>query len=414
MSSVRVFLTGFRPSISTLRDELTEQPGVIVTGAAGTMSESARRLRLDEPDVVLHAVFGRVMLAEEIEAIRAVTQAPIVLLSEDEDPMLLDDALDANVADVVVLPQTAERVAFTLRNVSRRVVPQGAAAPRKHARVVTVFSPKGGTGKTVVSTHLAAAIAKHQKARTLLADLDLQFGDAAIMLGLEPEQTLHDLATSPGSLDSEKLHGYMTRHPASGLDVLAAPLRPEDGELVGDETIERLLEVAAPLYDVIVVDTSPSFHGPMLSALDRSDVLLFVCTPEVPTLKNVRLGIETLRLLSFPEDRMRLVLNRSDAGAGLRRPDVEAALGMQVSYELPSAPDVPAAVNRGIPMTVAAVGAPFARSVLAMASSLLSTSQSGPAWSDRYALDGASKGGLTGAVRQLASAWRPRPAGSSA
>lgn len=413
MSSVRAFITGFRPSISTLRDELTEQPGVIVTGAAGTMSESARRLRLEEPDVVLHAVFGHAMLAEEIESIREVTQAPIVLLAEDEDPTLLDEALKNDVADVVVLPQPAERVAYTLRNVSRRVVPQGTAA-RKSARIVTVFSPKGGTGKTVVSTHLAAAIAKHRKARTLLADLDLQFGDAAIMLGLEPEQTLHELATSPGSLDSEKLHGYMTRHPASGLDVLAAPLRPEDGELVSDETIERLLEVASPLYDVIVVDTSPSFHGPMLSALDRSDVLLFVCTPEVPTLKNVRLGIETLRLLSFPEDRMRLVLNRSDAGAGLRRPDVEAALGMQVSYELPSAPDVPAAVNRGIPMTVAAVGAPFARAVLDMSSSLLSTSQSGSAWSDRYALNGTPKGGLAGAVRQIATAWRPRPAGSSA
>jgi pilus assembly protein CpaE len=414
MSSARVFLTGFRPSISTLRDELAEQPGVLVSGAAGTMSESTRRLRLDEPDVVLHTVFGRAMLAEEIDSIRSVTQAPIVLLAEDEDPTLLDDALETDVADVVVLPQTAERVAFTIRNVSRRVVPNGAAPRSRSARVITVFSPKGGTGKTVISTHLATALAKHQKARTLLVDLDLQFGDAAIMLGLEPEQTLHELATGPASLDSDKLSGYLTRHAASGLDVLAAPLRPEHGELVGDETIEHLLEVAGPLYDAIVVDTSPSFHGPMLSALDRSDVLLFVCTPEVPTIKNVRLGIETLRLLSFPEDRMRLVLNRSDAGAGLRRPDVEAALGMQISYELPSAPDVPAAVNRGIPMTVAAVGAPFARSVLAMSASLLSTTSAGPAWSDRYSVNEAPRGGLGAAVRQLAGAWRPRPAGNSA
>jgi pilus assembly protein CpaE len=413
MSSTRVFLTGFRPSISTLRDELTEQPGVLVTGAAGTMSESTIRLRLEEPDVVLHAVFGRTMLGEEIEAIRQVTQAPIVLLTEDQDPMLLDEALEADVADVVVLPQTAERVAFTLRNVSRRVAPQGGNA-RTQARVVTVFSPKGGTGKTVVSTHLAAALAKHMRARTLLADLDLQFGDAAIMLGLEPEQTLHELASGPQTLDSDKLRGYLTRHPASGLDLLAAPLRPEDGELVSKETIEHLLDVAVPLYDVIVVDTSPSFHGPMLSALDRSDVLLFVCTPEVPTVKNVRLGIETLRLLSFDEDRMRIVLNRSDAGAGLRRSDVEAALGMRVSYELPSAPDVPAAVNRGIPMTVAAVAAPFARSVLDMSSSLFSTSSSGSAWSERYSVNGASRTGLSGAVRQLASAWRPRPAEGNA
>jgi pilus assembly protein CpaE len=413
MSSVSIFLTGFRPSISVLRDELAEQPGVYVAGAAGTMSESGRRLREENPDVVLHAVFGRTMLEEEIQSIREITQAPIVLLSEDEDTTLLDDALHADVADVVLLPQSAERVAFTVRNAARRAVSNSTNGP-KRARVFTVFSPKGGTGKTVVSTHLSAAIAKHHKARTLLADLDLQFGDAAIMLGLEPEQTLHELATAPGSLDTEKLRGYLTKHAASGLDVLAAPLRPEDGDLVSEETIERLLDVAAPRYDVIVVDTSPSFHGPMLSALDRSDVLLFVCTPEVPTVKNVRLGIETLRLLSFPEDRMRLVLNRSDAGAGLRRQDVEAALGMQVSFELPSAADVPAAVNRGIPMTVAAVQAPFARAVLAMSAALLSGATPGPAWSDRYSVDGASRGGLAGAVRQLATAWRPRAAGSNA
>jgi pilus assembly protein CpaE len=411
MTSVRIFLTGFRPSVSRLRDELAEQPGIVVLGAAGTMSESTQRLRVDEPDVVLHTVLGRAHLAEELAAIRGAIAAPVVLLAEADDPELLNEALDAEVADVVVLPQATERVAFTVRNVARRVGPNGEGRSRR-ARVVTVFSPKGGTGKTVISTHLAAALAKHRRAKTLLADLDLQFGDAAIMLGLEPEQTLHELTAGSGTLDSDKLGGYLTRHPATGLDVLAAPLRPEDGELVTEETIVQLLEIAAPHYDVVVVDTSPSFHGPMLSALDHSDVVLFVCTPEVPTLKNVRLGIETLRLLSFPEDRMRLVLNRSDAGAGLRRPDVEAALGMPVSYELPSAPDVPAAVNRGIPTTVAAVGAPFSRAVLEMSSSILSAG-AGSAWSSRYAVNGA-RGGLGSAVRQLASVWRPRPAGSGA
>jgi pilus assembly protein CpaE len=412
MSSIRIFMTGFRPSVSRLRDELAEQPGLVVLGAAGTMSESTQRLRLDEPDIVLHTVLGRAHLAEELGAVRAATAAPIVLLAEEDDPGLLNEALEAEVADVVVLPQATDRVAFTLRNVARRISAHGDGRPRR-ARVITVFSPKGGTGKTVISTHLAAALAKHRRAKTLLADLDLQFGDAAIMLGLEPEQTLHELTSGSGTLDSDKLRGYLTHHPATGLDLLAAPLRPEDGELVTEETIVQLLEIAAPQYDAVVVDTSPSFHGPMLSALDHSDVVLFVCTPEVPTLKNVRLGIETLRLLSFPEERMKLVLNRSDAGAGLRKADVEAALGMPVWCELPTAPDVPAAVNRGIPTTVAAVGAPFSQAVLAMSSSLLSSGKAGGRWSDRYAVNGGQRG-LGSAVRQLASVWRPRPAGSGA
>jgi len=413
MSSVRVFISGFVPSLAALRDSLAEQPGVDVVGASVSAAEAARQVRFEQVDVVLHGVLQREALEGELAEIREARSIPVVLLTEDHDSSLFDEALEADVADVVVVPAPAERVAFTLRKAARRTSHNGnGAVPGRRARLITVFSPKGGTGKTVVSTHLAAAVAKHHKARTLLADLDLQFGDAAIMLGLEPEQTLHELSSGAGELDAEKLRGYLTRHAPTGLDVLAAPLRPEDGELVTDAKVEHLLEVASLLYDVIVVDTSPSFHGPMLSALDRSDVLLFVCTPEVPTLKNVRLGIETLRLLSFPEDRMRIVLNRSDAGAGLRRPDVEAALGMPVSYELPSAPDVPAAVNRGMPLTVAATAAPFSQAVLAMSASLLATSRSGPAWSDRYSVNGNGRG-LGATVRQLATGWRPRAAGSS-
>src|SRR5262249_57186131 len=121
-------------------------------------------------------------------------------------------------------------------------------------RVVPVFSPKGGTGKTVTATNLGAALAK-QGRKTLLLDLDLQFGDAAIVMGVEPEKTVYDLVVAPGELDFEKLAGYTTKHPC-GLDILPAPLRPEDAELVTESKITRLLEVAREAYDVIVVDTS--------------------------------------------------------------------------------------------------------------------------------------------------------------
>ena len=106
-----------------------------------------------------------------------------------------------------------------------------------------MFSPKGGTGKTVIATNLAAALAKAEARRTLLLDLDLQFGDAAIMLGIEPEKTIYDLVVAPGELDPEKLAGYTTKH-TCGLDILPAPLRPEDAELVTEAKLGRLLEVA--------------------------------------------------------------------------------------------------------------------------------------------------------------------------
>src|SRR5205085_11758458 len=120
-------------------------------------------------------------------------------------------------------------------------------------RVVTVFSPKGGTGKTVTASNLSAALAKQGK-KTLLLDLDLQFGDSAIVMGIEPEKTIYDLVVAPGELDFEKLAGYTTKH-ACGLDILPAPLRPEDAELVTEAKLGRLLEVARHSYYVIVVDT---------------------------------------------------------------------------------------------------------------------------------------------------------------
>ena len=155
---------------------------------------------------------------------------------------MLEEALEADVADVLLLPQLTENVVFAIRKAAH-AGRRAQRRPTADGRIVTVFSPKGGTGKTVIATNLAAALAKHDGKRTLLLDLDLQFGDAAIMLGIEPDKTIHDLVAAPGELDSEKLAGYTTRH-ASGLDVLPAPLRPEDAELVTEAKLARLLEVA--------------------------------------------------------------------------------------------------------------------------------------------------------------------------
>ena len=395
--SLRVFLTGFRLALSPLCDDLARQPGIEFLGAARNVAEAERVLSMGDVDLVIQAAEDALPRAE-LAAIRERTSAPIVLLVEKPDLTFFDDALYVDVADVVVLPAPAERLAFALRKVARSRARLDATEERR-AHTVTVFSPKGGTGKTVVAVNLATSIAKYDGLRVLLIDLDLQFGDAAIMLGIEPEQTLHELATAGGELDAPKFRGYVTRHSQSGLEVLPAPLRPEDGEQITEDKIDRLLAVAQAAYDVVVIDTSPFFHGPMLSTLDHTDDLLVVCSPEVPALKNVRLGVETLRLLNFPEERMRLCLNRADADVGLRRPEVEGVLGMPVRYELPNAPDVSAAVNRGTPLALASRSHEFSHGVREMSRSLLGRRQTAHEGSE------AGDRSLVTTFRGLATGW---------
>ena len=372
---VRVFVTGNCDGLEPLRDALAQHEDVELVGSSEHVADAFAPLAGGHLQVVLHGTRDAHLPVHDIASIREHTQAPLILLASGESSQLLSEALDTDVADVLLLPQLADNVVFAVRKAAhagRRLESEGGRG--KRGRVLTVFSPKGGTGKTVTATNLATAFAKYEKKRTLLIDLDLQFGDAAIMLGLEPEKTIYDLVVAPGELDSEKLAGYTTRH-ASGVDVLPAPLRPEDAELVTEPKVNRLLEVARGSYDLIVVDTSPFFHGPMLATLDRTDELLVLCGLDVPTLKNVKLAQHTLDLLSFPASRVRFVLNRSNSKVGMKRGEVESALGVKIAFEMPSDRAVPLAVNRGTPAVMAEAGCDFSRSIRSMAKGLLEPEQ---------------------------------------
>jgi len=365
---IRIFLIGSCDGFHPLRDQLAAHPELELIGETDHVGQAAAVLAGGHLDCVLLATRESTFPAAEIAAVREHTRAPLIMVASGEAGTMLEQALDADVSDLLLLPQLLPNVVFAIRKAAH-VRRQTAAASGRDGRVMTVFSPKGGTGKTTVATNLAAAFAKREGRRTLLLDLDLQFGDAAIVLGLEPEKTIYDLVTAPGELDSEKLAGYVSRH-ASGIDVLAAPLRPEDAELVTEGKVTNLLEVARGSYEAIVVDTSPFFHGPMLATLDRTDELIVLCGLDVPTLKNVRLAMQTLELLSFPASRVRYVMNRANTNVGLKTREVETALKVKIAHELPSDGAVPLTVNRGNPAVLAEPRCDFAKSIGQLAKQL--------------------------------------------
>jgi pilus assembly protein CpaE len=369
----RIYFTGDCDGFAELREGLSNHPELEVVGWSDHVAQAAGVLAGGHLNCILHGTRSESFPGTEVAAIREQTRSPIIVVASSTANELLEEALTADIADVLVLPQLLDNVVFAIRKAAH-VKRQTPVVTRVQAgRVITVFSPKGGTGKTVTASNLAAALAK-QGRKTLLLDLDLQFGDAAIVMGIEPEKTIYDLVVAPGELDIEKLAGYTTKHPC-GLDILPAPLRPEDAELVTESKITRLLEVARECYDAIIVDTSPFFHGPMLATLDRTDELLVLCGLDVPTLKNVRLAMQTLELLSFPSSRIRYVLNRANTKVGLSKREVEGALKVSVQVEVPSDRMVPISVNRGTPAVISEPGSDFSKAMNSLAKTVMTTEQ---------------------------------------
>jgi pilus assembly protein CpaE len=362
--AMKIWLTGDWTHAEDMRAEIVASFDVVEALAA------------DADAVVCIAQDGQAP-GDVLASLREHSHAPVVLLATAADPGLLE----VEAAEVLILPQPAAAIVFAAQRATAGTMPRDT-----RARVITVFSPKGGTGKSVVSCNLAAQFAAAGK-RTLLVDLDLQFGDVAIMLGLEPDLTLHDLLTAPGKLDAEKIGGYATRH-SSGLHVLPAPLRPEDAELLTDGRVAELLDAARPGYDVVVVDTAPFFHGAVLASFDRTDELLLVTAPDVPSMKNVRLTLQTLELISFPAERVRIVLNRASSRVGFRAGQVASVLERAVDFELPEEDAVLVGVNRGVPAVLAKRQGAFSAAIAAMAAGLErgAASPSAPKQARRLAL----------------------------
>jgi pilus assembly protein CpaE len=356
VSPIKVFITGAANGLAEVREGLADHPEVELVGTAADPGKAGSKLAESGAQVILHGTTATDHVpSAEIEAIRGVTAAPIVLVTSASANALLSEALSAGIFDVVLLPQLTDGIVFTIKKANSLAAgrPGGTAKTSSsiEGRVITFFSPKGGAGKTVLACNLAATIARQQHRKTLLLDLDLQFGDAAIMMGIEPEKTIYDLVMARRELDSDALAGYVTAH-SSGVHVLPAPLRPEDAELVTEERLGHLFAVAKESYDVIVVDTPPFFHGPVLSTLDRTDQLVLVASLDVPSVKNVKLTMQTLDLLHYPKERRHLLLNRSGSKVGLKPQEVERALEMKVEFEVPVEREVAVSVNRGVPIVI--------------------------------------------------------------
>jgi len=212
----------------------------------------------------------------------------------------------------------------------------------------------------------------------LLVDLDLSFGDVAIMLQLVPERSLVDAIPMSGRMDETALRSLVTPY-APGLDTLLAPVGPADGERISRDLVTEMLKVARRSYDYVVIDTPPFFSDQVLAALDMSDFYVLIATPDIQALKNLRLTLDMFDLLEYPTSQRIVVLNRSDAQVGLTQGDIDRVVRAPIAGRVPSTRDVPVSINRGVPLMMDSPTNPVSRYIREISDMLIAARQPGEA-----------------------------------
>lgn len=344
----------------SIRRLLEFETDIEVIGEAGTGSEALRLAEKLQPHIVLMDINMPEMdgiRATELFSLR-VPNCSIIIMSVQGEQDYLRRAMMAGAREYIVKPFTGDELASTIAKVfeiERRkrealgdqpLVAESISKARM-GKIVSFFSTKGGVGKTTLATNLAVELARSRKYRVLLLDLNLQFGDVCVFLDLVPKRGIADL-TQSGSLQYSEIQSYLLTH-SSGIQVLAAPTRPEYAELVNVEQVEKIFKELKPHFDYIICDTVNRFEEISLLSLDLADEIFLVVGLDVPGLKNTKLSLETMEGLRYL-DKVSVVVNRSGKEMGLEIRDVEKALNIKVNFELPSdGKALVSAVNKGIP-----------------------------------------------------------------
>jgi pilus assembly protein CpaE len=326
-----------------------------VVGTALNAEAAITEVRRLHPDVVLMDVnmpgqdgikATQVMAAEP-------PYVPVILMSVQEDREYLRRAMQAGAREFLVKPFSGEELATALRRVNQleklkrapaavleaEVVPPDVTAaperPTTQGRIILVFSGKGGIGKSLLAVNLAAALAKHAPGRTALVDLDLQFGDLGVLLGLESGRNVYQVVEAFPNVDADFIEALMPKAPGD-FNVLLGPQSPEFADLVTAEHARAILTILQSHYDQVVVDTSSHLGEVTLEALERADRIVVLVDLSLPAVKEAKLALRVFQRLGITNDRIKVVLNRADSNSGITSAQVESSLEIKIAARLPT------------------------------------------------------------------------------
>jgi pilus assembly protein CpaE len=358
-----------------VRDQLSSQLGM---RAESMSSFDALRARLTGAPMVVvlgPSCAAPARLSEVGGAVQGHREVGTILVTDELSTELLQTALRAGVNDVLAAPVDAAQLEAAVARVAEgldlsgsvRATGSGVESVETDAglgKVITVFSTKGGAGKSVLAANLAVLLARRSQDKpVVLVDADLQFGDVAVMLKLAPQHTIVDAVGSLDRLDATLLSQFLMRHEPSGLLILPAPLEPSFADQISAGEMVQIVKLLRTFCSAVVIDTPAYFNEVVLGLIEESDEVLLIAGMDIPNIKNVKIGLQTLRLLNVPMSKLHLVLNRANSKVKLDVSEVERTLQIKAESLIPSDVVVPQSVNKGVPVVLDAPKSGVAKSI---------------------------------------------------
>ena len=370
------------------REELTRalrgEADVEVIGGAADAAAATDAAQRNRPDVIILAAdlpgVETTKLTQDLSA--AAPTAAIIVGSTQADANAMRQAMRAGAQDFLSKPYKIDELIASIRqvyesNVQRRtlLVEAAANAPVEdrdaNGKIVCMFSPKGGVGRTTVAVNLAIALRQITGQRVAIADCNLQFGDVGIVMNCGTNKTIADLIPTVSDLSPQVLDSVLVQHD-SGVRVLLAPTRPEVAELFHPEHVKQILQALRRTHEYVVVDTWTTFQEVILGIFDVSSEIILLTTLDMPAIKNIRVFLDVCDAIQYPKERVILVINRADSSGGLSIEDIESSVQHKVSATLVSAGSlVTASINRGVPFIMTDPNSQISQNIMDLARMLL-------------------------------------------
>lgn len=380
MDKIRIVIVDdTKETIENIKTLLSFEKRFLVVGEAENGNKAIEVVNEFQPDVVLMDINmpekDGIKATEEITLNRP--DATVIIMSVQKEQEYMKKAMHAGAREFLCKPFTSEELTDTIIKAyeldNKRKEKANASKPQEQfqSKVITVYSSKGGVGKTTVASNLAVSLARITKKRVALVDMDLQFGDVAIILNVSVKNTINDLIKDIGQTDSKEIDEYLVTH-FSGVRVLPAPVKPEYAEYITAQHVDKIIKMLKESYHYVIVDTSANFEETVLSVLDISDKILFLSTLDLPTIKNVKAGMEVMDSLKYPKDKIKIVLNKASEQYGIKYKDFENVLKQEIWAYIPEdSQTVITSANKGFPFVMTRTETKVAKAILGIAENIV-------------------------------------------